>query len=91
MKMTVWVLGLSVVLLGSSAYAKDGSKKESDKKPKCACPAPKYDGQGEKHKCNNGHGNNEDGVDTSNPGNSKKGQDSDSDVDDEKKTGGGKK
>jgi competence protein ComGC len=34
---------------------------------------------------NNGHGNNVDGVDSSNPGNSKDGEDSDPDVDDEKK------
>ena len=37
----------------------------------------------EKVKNNNGHGNNIDGVDSSNPGNSKAGQDSDPNVDDE--------
>ena len=36
---------------------------------------------------NNGHGNNEDGVDSSHPGNSKDGEDSDPDVDDEKQRG----
>lgn len=40
---------------------------------------------------NNGHGNNEDGVDMSNPGNSKSGQDSDPTTDDEKKRGRRKK
>ncbi|HBC89175.1 MAG TPA: hypothetical protein DCZ94_19725 [Lentisphaeria bacterium] len=40
-------------------------------------------------KTNNGHGNNEDGVDVSNPGNSKTGEDTDPTVDDETK--GGKK
>lgn len=38
-------------------------------------------------KNNNGHGNNEDGVDSSNPGNSKEGEDSDPTVDDEVKVG----
>ena len=38
-------------------------------------------------KDNNGHGNNEDGVDSSNPGKSKAGQDSDPNVDDEAKGG----
>ncbi|MCM8527903.1 MAG: type II secretion system GspH family protein [Lentisphaeraceae bacterium] len=41
-----------------------------------------------KTKSNNGHGNNEDGVDSSNPGNSKKGEDSDPNVDDESKSNG---
>ena len=36
---------------------------------------------------NNGHGNNEDGVDSSNPGNSKEGEDTDPDVDDEMQRG----
>ncbi len=36
---------------------------------------------------NNGHGNNEDGVDSSNPGKSKEGEDSDPTVDDEVKVG----
>lgn len=40
-------------------------------------------------KGNNGHGNNEDGVDSSNPGGSKEGEDSDPSVDDEKKTPNG--
>jgi len=38
---------------------------------------------------NNGHGNNTDGVDSSNPGNSKTGMDSDPTVDDESTGGGG--
>ena len=41
-----------------------------------------------KTKSNNGHGNNEDGVDSSNPGNSKKGEDYDPTVDDESKSNG---
>ncbi len=40
-------------------------------------------------KVNNGHGNNEDGVDSSNPGASKEGEDTDPTVDDEIGTGGG--
>lgn len=40
-------------------------------------------------KNNNGHGNNEDGVDASNPGNSKTGEDSDPTVDDETKSSPG--
>ena len=40
-------------------------------------------------KGNNGHGNNADGVDSSNPGQSKKGEDSDPTVDDENKDGKG--
>lgn len=40
-----------------------------------------------KEKQNNGHGNNVDGVDSSNPGKSKQGQDSDPNVDDEKVKG----
>lgn len=40
---------------------------------------------------NNGHGNNVDGVDMSNPGNSKAGEDTDSNVDDEKGRGRRKK
>lgn len=42
-------------------------------------------------KSNNGHGNNVDGVDSSNPGNSKKGEDTDPTVDDEKKNNGNSK
>jgi hypothetical protein len=42
-------------------------------------------------KTNNGHGNNVDGVDVSNPGASKDGEDSDPTVDDEKKRGRRKK
>ncbi|GIV62628.1 MAG: hypothetical protein KatS3mg044_1494 [Rhodothermaceae bacterium] len=41
-------------------------------------------------KGNNGHGNNEDGVDSSNPGGSKEGEDTDPTVDDEIKNGNGK-
>jgi len=44
-------------------------------------------GDGDSEKNNNGHGNNEDGVDSSNPGNSKAGQDSDPTVDDEMSKG----
>lgn len=40
---------------------------------------------------NNGHGNNWDGVDSSNPGNSKSGEDTDPDVDDEMQRGRRKK
>lgn len=40
---------------------------------------------------NNGHGNNDDGVDMSNPGNSKAGEDSDPTVDDESKKRGRRK
>lgn len=40
-------------------------------------------------KNNHGHGNNVDGVDASNPGKSKEGEDSDPSVDDEKKGGNG--
>ncbi|MCA9580876.1 MAG: hypothetical protein KC416_03720 [Myxococcales bacterium] len=43
-----------------------------------------------KAKGNNGHGNNIDGVDVSNPGKSKEGLDTDPTVDDEKKTHKGK-
>tara|TARA_R110000850_G_scaffold130654_5_gene251242 strand:- start:541 stop:1566 length:1026 start_codon:yes stop_codon:yes gene_type:complete len=40
---------------------------------------------------NNGHGNNDDGVDSSNPGSSKTGQDSDPNTDDERKKRGRRK
>jgi prepilin-type N-terminal cleavage/methylation domain-containing protein/prepilin-type processing-associated H-X9-DG protein len=43
------------------------------------------DGTGKTGKGNNGHGNNEDGVDSSNPGNSKKGKDTNALLDDENK------
>lgn len=42
-------------------------------------------------KGNSGHGNNVDGVDSSNPGGSKTGQDTDSSIDDEQKVNGSKK
>ena len=53
----------------------------------CIRPGYTYtdDGSG---KSNNGHGNNVDGVDSSNPGNSKTGEDTNPDVDDEKKNNG---
>ena len=87
MKMAVWIVGLIMFLFGSSALAAgDSNGKRSTNKKKssqCVQPAPKYGGQ---DKSNNGHGNNEDDVDRSNPG-KKKVEDSDPDVDDEKKTG----
>jgi prepilin-type processing-associated H-X9-DG protein len=43
------------------------------------------DGKNKNGKGNNGHGNNEDDVDSSNPGNSKKGQDTNALIDDENK------
>ena len=49
------------------------------------------EGDTNKGKTNNGHGNNMDGVDSSNPGNSKAGEDTDPDVDDEKQRGRRKK
>ena len=49
---------------------------------------PDLGSSSEKVKSNNGHGNNEDGVDSSNPGNSKEGEDSDPNVDDENKSNG---
>ena len=91
MRMVAYVIGLTLFLLGSSAFAKDGSKgassKGGEKKQQCVEPAPKYGGQDDKVKSNNGHGNNEDVVDTSNPGKSKQGEDTDTNVDDEKKSG----
>ena len=89
MNMNKWIVGLAVLLFGASTFAaKDnGSSRKGSNKEGCVCPSPKYQGQGEKQKCNNGHGNNKDGVDRSNPGRSKPGQDSDPAIDDEKKTG----
>ena len=91
--MITWVIGLTVILFGSSAFAKNDSAstsgRQGKKKGQCVQPTPKYDGQGDK-KGNNGHGNNEDGVDKSNPGQSKQGEDTNPDEDDEKKSGGNK-
>lgn len=76
---------LAAFLVGSGIHAEG----KPDKSEKRVTPAPKYSGQ---EKSNNGHGNNEDSVDSSNPGNSKKSdsdphkkEDSDPNVDDEKK------
>lgn len=90
MKMIAWMIGLTLILFGSNAFAESGSNDKSgnNKSSECVKPAPKYGGQCDKS--NNGHGNNEDGVDKSNPGKSKKGEDSDPEVDDEKKSGRGK-
>ena len=94
MRMGVWIIGLVLILSGSSTFAASGSGNNSsnikNKKSKCVQPAPKYGGQCDKENSNNGHGNNEDGVDSSNPGKSKKGEDSNPAVDDEKKSGGKK-
>ncbi len=87
MRAIVCVMGLALFLLGSNAFAKDNSNKSSKggkKKQQCVQPAPKYDGQCDKS--NNGHGNNKDDVDSSNPG-KKKVEDTDPNVDDEKKSG----
>jgi prepilin-type N-terminal cleavage/methylation domain-containing protein/prepilin-type processing-associated H-X9-DG protein len=46
---------------------------------------PDISGKNKDNKGNQGHGNNEDGVDSSNPGNSKKDQDTDALIDDENK------
>ncbi len=90
MRMVVWVIGLVLVLSGSSAFAAGDSGNNSsnikNKKSKCVQPAPKYGGQCDKEKSNNGHGNNKDDVDSSNPG-KKKVKDTDPNVDDEKKSG----
>lgn len=89
MKTMVWTLSLVLFLMGSTAFAKEGSGKKDGQKKKgsqCVKPSPKYGGQDCKKKGNNGHGNNEDGVDSSNPGKSKKGEDTDPGVDDEKKS-----
>ena len=88
MKMIAWMVGLTLFLFGSSAFAKDKSNeanKSGKKKQQCVQPAPKYGGQC--GKSNNGHGNNKDDVDKSNPGKSKQGEDTDPDVDDETKPG----
>ena len=79
-KIVLIVLTAVLVCPGVWADSSDKSTKKSDAKR--VTPAPKYNGQ---EKSNNGHGNNEDGVDTSNPGKSKAGEDTDSNVDDEKK------
>ena len=91
---TLLVIVLTSILTCAGTYADSdshgralhGGKKEGAKR---ITPASKYHGQ---EKSNNGHGNNEDGVDSSNPGNNKKDDtdphkktDSDPDVDDEKK------
>lgn len=59
-----------------------GGKEQADHSPSLICVAnPSMDNEHD----NKGHGNNEDGVDTDNPGKSKEGMDSDSSVDDEMK------
>ena len=87
MKLTVYIIGLVIFLFGSSVFAAEGSRENPDlnkkKKPERVCPSPKYGGQ-EKEKSNNGHGNNKDDVDRSNPG-KKPATDSDPNVDDENK------
>lgn len=87
MRATVWIIGLVLVLFGSSAFAAGGSGNKSsnikNKKSKCVQPASKYGGQCDRS--NNGHGNNKDDVDSSNPGKSKKGKDTDPSIDDETK------
>lgn len=88
MKAMIWVMGLVLFLSGSTTFAKSDSNGKNGKKNRqreCVRPAPGYGGQAERGKSNNGHGNNEDDVDKSNPGRSKTGEDTDPDVDDEKK------
>lgn len=88
MKRYLPLLAFTLAFPIASIYAGNGNGKGPPLKvvkvitpPTCIVVSP----EGPKPKSNNGHGNNIDGVDSSNPGKSKQGLDSDPTIDDERK------